>query len=204
MINVQIVEDEKLPAHSLSLMINQSEIATITGVYHNLKACRESLPKKIPDILLLDIKLPDGDGVDFCAEITKSFPDLKVIMLTSYKAFNLAKHALHNGALGYILKNSEPEEFFAGIETVNAGKQFLCEEIDLLLREKRHEKVVWLTNMEKKVLQYIVDGYTRKKIAELLFRNEETIKTHWRNLLFKLNAKNTAELVKICYEEKLI
>ncbi|MDR1161531.1 MAG: response regulator transcription factor [Tannerellaceae bacterium] len=196
MINVQIVDDHKLLAGSLNKVINESGIARITALYYDLKSCRKGLSNEIPDILLLDIELPDGDGVDFCAEITKACPALKVIILTSYKEFNIVKHALHNGALGYILKNAEPEELLAGIETVSMGEQFLCEEIDALLKDKKKEETVWLTNTEKLVLELIADGYTRKEIASLLHRDEQTIKTHWRNLMVKLNAKNTAVLIK--------
>jgi DNA-binding NarL/FixJ family response regulator len=204
MINVQIVDDHKLLAGSLSRIINESGIARITAIYYDLKSCRKDLVNEIPDILLLDIELPDGDGVDFCAEITKACPGLKVIMLTSYKEFNIAKHALHNGALGYVLKNSEPEELLAGIETVSMGEQFLCEEIDFLLKDKRKEEVVWLTSTEKLVLKLIADGYTRKEIAEQLHRDEQTIKTHWRNLMVKLNAKNTAVLIKKSCRMRLV
>jgi DNA-binding NarL/FixJ family response regulator len=185
-------------------MINESSIARVTSIYYDLKSCREGLAKALPDILLLDIELPDGDGVDFCAEIKEVYPALKIIMLTIYKEFNIAKHALHNGALGYILKNAEPEEMFAGIEMVNGGEQFLCEEIDILLKNKNDSDVVWLTNSEKTVLKHIADGYTTKEIAELRHCDEETVKSHRRNLLVKLRAKNTAELVKKRYEMKLI
>ncbi|MDR0508084.1 MAG: response regulator transcription factor [Dysgonamonadaceae bacterium] len=204
LISVAVVDDHKLLAGSLSWIINESGIAQISAVYHDLKSCREGLKKEIPDVLLLDIELPDGDGVDFCAEITEIYPELKIIMLTSYKEFNIAKHALHNGAFGYILKNSEPEELIAGIETVNMGEQFLCEEIDVLLRDKRKEEVVFLTNTEKLVLKHIADGYTRKEIATMLNRDEQTVKTHWRNLMVKLNAKNAVVLIKKSYEMRLL
>lgn len=203
-INVQIVEDQKLMANSLSNMINESGIALITGVYYDLKSCREGLKKGVPDILLLDVELPDGNGVDFCAEMTKNIPELKVIMLTNFKEFNIAKHALYNGALGYILKNSEPEEMLAGIETVSNGNLFLCEEIDIMLKNNRNEEIIWLTDTEKLVLKYIVEGYTRKQISELLFRSDATIKTHWRNLFVKLKVKNTAQLVKKACDMKYI
>jgi len=203
-INVQIVEDQKLMANSLSNMVNESGIALITGMYYDLKSCREGLKKGVPDILLLDVELPDGNGVDFCAEMTKNIPELKVIMLTNFKEFNIAKHALYNGALGYILKNSEPEEMLAGIETVSNGNLFLCEEIDIMLKNNRNEEIIWLTDTEKLVLKYIVEGYTRKQISELLFRSDATIKTHWRNLFVKLKVKNTAQLVKKACDMKYI
>jgi DNA-binding NarL/FixJ family response regulator len=204
MVNVQIVEDQRLVANSLGRMINESGMAQVTGLYHDLDSCRKGLAKSLPDILLLDIKLPDGDGVDFCAEIIKTYPALKIIMLTGYRDFNIARHALHNGALGYILKNAEAEEMFAGIETVERGEQFLCEEINLLLKDRKDTEVIWLTNSEKTVLKHIADGYTTKEIASLIFRDTETVKTHRRNLLLKFKARNTAELVKKGYEMKQI
>lgn len=204
MINLQIVDDHKLVVESLCKLVNESEIARITNVYYDLKSCRSGLAQKLPDILLLDIALPDGDGVDFCAEIKNQYPDLKIVMLTTYKEFSIAKRALHNGAHGYILKNAESKEMLTGIETVNRGDQFLCEDIDLLLKEKRSEDLVWLANREKEILKYIAEGYTTKEIADKIFRDVETVRTHRRNLLIKLNAKNTAVMVKKGYEMKLI
>jgi DNA-binding NarL/FixJ family response regulator len=162
------------------------------------------LAKGLPDILLLDVGLPDGDGVEFCGEIVKCYPQLKVIMLTTYKEFSIAKRALHNGASGYILKNAESEEMLIGIETVSRGERFLCEEIDLLLKEKKNEEFVWLSMREKEVLGYIARGYTSEEIGRLIHIDKETVRTHRRNLLIKLVAKNTAEAVKKGYEMRLI
>ncbi|MDR3219221.1 MAG: response regulator transcription factor [Dysgonamonadaceae bacterium] len=204
MIDVQIADDHKMVVESLSRMINESSVARITGKYYDLKTCREGLAKGTPDILLLDIELPDGDGVDFCAEMTKTYPELKIIMLTGFKEFNIAKHALHNGALGYVLKNADPEEIFIGIETVSRGEQFLCEEIDILLKEKKDTKAIWLTDREKEILKYTADGYTSKETADFIFRDVETVKSCRKNLLLKLKAKNMAELIGKAYEMKLI
>ena len=204
LIKLSIVDDHKLVVDSLSKLINESGIAKITNVYYNLKSCQVGLDKELPDVLLLDIGLPDGDGVKFCSEIMKIYPDLKIIMLTSYKEFNIAKRALHYGALGYILKNSEIEEMLIGIETVSEGKQFLCEEINILLKEKRNEEVIWLANREREILGYIAEGYTSKEIGNILFISEETVRTYRRNLLIKLNARNTAEAVKKGFDMKLL
>lgn len=204
MINLHIVDDHKMVIESLSRLINESGIARVTTVYHDLESCRQGLLEVLPDILLLDIGLPDGDGVDFCAEIKKTYPELKIMILTTYKEFSIAKRALHNGATGYILKNAESREMLAGIQTVNRGEQFLCEEIDLLLKEKINEEIVWLSNREKEILKYIADGHTTKEIADIIYRDVETVRTFRRNLLVKLGAKNTAEVVKKGYEMKLI
>lgn len=204
MINLQIVDDHKMVVESLGKLISESGIARITNVYHNLASCRVGLKTELPDILLLDIGLPDGDGVDFCAEIKKNYPPLKVIMLTTYKEFSIARRALHYGASGYILKNAESEEMLAGITAVSRGEQFLCEEIDLLLKDRIGEDLVWLSNREKEVLEYIANGHTTKEIAGIIYRDVETVRTFRRNLLIKLSAKNTAEAVKKGYEMKLI
>ena len=204
LVNVSILDDHKVVVEGLSNLINDSQIAMVANVYYDIKSCRRGLSKTLPDILLLDIGLPDGDGVEFCAEVMKDYPGLKIIMLTSYKEFNVAKRALENGALGYVLKNSEPEEIFAGIETVNEGKQFLCEEIDLLLKDKMDVEVVWLSPREMEILQYIADGYTTREIAKKIFRDDDTVKSHRHNLLIKIVAGNTAQLVKKACEQNLI
>ena len=204
LIRVSIVDDHKMVVESLSKVINESDIAQVTGKYYNLESCHQGLAKERPDILLLDIGLPDGNGIDFCAEIIKEYPEIKIIMLTTYKEFHVAKRALHNGALGYILKNAGSEEVFAGIETVSKGTQFLCEEIDILLKDKKDSDIIWLTNREKEVLKYIADGYTTKEIADFIFVDSETVKSHRKNLFTKVKAKNMAELLKKAYEMKLI
>ena len=82
-INVAIVDDHKMVVKSLSKLINESDIAFISKVYYDIQACKSGLKETLPDVLLLDVGLPDGDGVDFCAEIIKEYPDLKIVMLTS-------------------------------------------------------------------------------------------------------------------------
>lgn len=204
MIKVAIVDDHKLVVESLIHLINASEVAGVTACYKDLNSCRVGLVEGVPDILLLDIALPDGDGVDFCAEIKELYPTLKIIMLTSFKEFNVAKRALHNGANGYILKNAESAEMILGIEVVHSGELFLCDEIDSLLQKNKKEKVIWLSNREKEVLAHVAEGYTTKEIASLLSIDPETVKTYRSNLLLKLDAKNVATLIKKAYEMKLI
>lgn len=204
MIKVAIVDDHKLVVESLIHLINASEVAGVTACYKDLNSCREGLVEGVPDILLLDIALPDGDRVDFCAEIKELYPTLKIIMLTSFKEFNVAKRALHNGANGYILKNAESAEMILGIEVVHSGELFLCDEIDSLLQKNKKEKVIWLSNREKEVLAHVAEGYTTKEIASLLSIDPETVKTYRSNLLLKLDAKNVATLIKKAYEMKLI
>lgn len=204
-IKIDIVDDHKMIVQSLCRLIDSSKIAVVEHVYYDIKSCKQGLMKNIhPDILLLDIGLPDGDGVAYCAEIIRDYPDMKIIMLTSYNEFNVAKRALSNGALGYILKNAEPEEIFAGIETVNRGQQFLCEEIDILLSNRPDEEAPWFSNREMEILQYIANGCTTREIARKIYRDDDTVKSHRRNLLIKMDAVNTAVLIRKAYEQNLL
>ncbi|MDR2928522.1 MAG: response regulator transcription factor [Cytophagaceae bacterium] len=201
---VAIVDDHKMVVESLGRMIHESGVAQVTGKYYSLQSCRKGLANEMPDVLLLDIGLPDGDGVEFCAEAMQNYPSLKIIMLTSYKEFNIAKHALYNGALGYVLKNADAEEIFTAIKTVGSGEQFLCEEINLLLKDKNDTKAVWLTNREKEILKYTAEGFTAKETASFICRDTETVKFYRKKLFLKLDVKNMAELIRKAYEMKLV
>ncbi len=204
MTDVFIVDDHKLVVESLALMIDGSGRARVAGKYYDFASCRDAMTSDSKGILLLDIELPDGNGVDFCVEAVRDFPNVKIVMLTCYKEFNLAKHALHNGALGYVLKNSDPEEIFAAIETVSRGEKFLCEQIDTLLEEKKDEPMVWLTGREKDILRLTAAGLTARETADHIKRGIETVRLHRKNLMLKLGAKNMAELIRRGYEMKLI
>jgi DNA-binding NarL/FixJ family response regulator len=204
MINVQIADDHTILVRSLSRMINESDFALVTNVYYTLKSCTEGLSKQLPDVLLLDIGMPDGDGVEFCAAITERYPSLKIIILTGYREFNIAKHALHSGARGYILKNVDLEEMFAGIKTVNSGERFLCREIDVIMEDRKETDAIWLTDIEKSILKLCADGHTRRQIAEIVHRDDETVKSHLKNIRVKLFAKNTAQAVRTGHVMKLI
>ena len=110
---------------------------------------------------------------------------------------------LLNGASGYILKNAMPDEVLEGIESVLNGNTFLCHEVDLLMKKRLNEQV-YLTPRENQLLKLICEGFTNPEIAEQMFLGVETINSYRKNLLFKLNARNTAVLVKIAIEQKLI
>jgi DNA-binding NarL/FixJ family response regulator len=204
MTDVYIVDDHKLVVECLAMMIDGSGKARVAGKYYNLASCRSAFTSESNGILLLDVELPDGDGVDFCIEAAARYPNLKIVMLTCYKEFNIAKHALLGGARGYVLKNADPEEIFAAVETVDSGGKFLCEEIDLLLEEKKNDPVIWLTDREKEILRHTAAGLTARETAEKIKRGTEVVRLYRKNLLLKFGAKNMAELIRRGYEMNLI
>jgi len=190
-------------AEGLKRSIEESSIAKVTGTSNNLEECRVALAKQLPDILLLDVNLPDGNGVDFCTEIKAKYPALKILILTTYNVYSVASRAMENGASGYILKNSLSEEVIAGIQTVMKGKIFLCEEINLML-QKSDENRVWVTTRERQLLRFIADGCSNEEISDKMFLSVETIKTYRKNIILKLGAKNSMDLVRIAMEQQLI
>ncbi|GHT39186.1 putative transcriptional regulator, LuxR family protein [Bacteroidia bacterium] len=203
-IKVWIVDDHNLLAEGLCRIINESEVAKVHAVYYDLDSCRKGLTSFRPDVLLLDVRLPDGSGVDFCAEIKKEYPHLKIMILTGYDDVSLAKRSLHNGALGYVVKNAMPEEIIAGIETVHNGELFLNEKMDILMKNSEKDDIIWLAPREKKVLQLISEGYTDPEIADKMYLSRETIKGYRKDLLLKFGSKNSIVLVKSAIEQQLI
>ena len=147
--------------------------------------------------------MPDGSGIDLCPQIKNRYPSVKILMLTNYDEYSAISHVLNNGASGYILKNSMPEEIIEGIRVVVSGKQFLSEDAGIRLK-KGGETGITLTRRERELLKMIAQGKSSAEIAEKMILGYETIRSYRKNLLRKLDAHNTAELTKIALNMKLI
>ena len=203
MIQVQIVDDHKMFVEGIERIINESGVAEVAGKAYSARDCMNMLSYEQADVLLLDIHLPDGNGVDLCPEILRKYPGLKILALTSFSEYAVVNRMLNAGALGYILKNAMAEEILQGIEIVASGEKFICEEVNLLLKKQTDNAIV-LTGREQELLRLICEGYINTEIAEKMCLGVETINSYRKNLLFKLQARNTAVLVKMAMEEKLI
>lgn len=203
MIRVLIVDDHLILADGLKKLVDDSGIATVCHTALTGKECMSYLRRETPDVIFLDINLPDANGIDLCKEIKSYKPGIKIIALTGFGEYAIVRRMLENGANGYLLKNAMPEEILLSIETVMEGNQFLSEQIDVLMR-KRTANPIWLTPREKELLRFIVDGYTNPEIADKMCLGVETINSYRKNLLLKLGAKNTAILVRTAIEEKLV
>ncbi|MDR0829049.1 MAG: response regulator transcription factor [Prevotellaceae bacterium] len=204
MIDVWICDDHKIVVEGLRLIINKSGVAKVNANYYDLKSCSENLAVRLPDVLLLDVELPDGNGVDFCFSIIKLYPNLKIIMLTSHNEFSIAKRSLKNGALGFVLKKSSPEEIIAAIQEAASGETYICKETEMLLKEHKKERVVLLTAREKEVIKLIADGYSNPEIADMLKLSLLTVKGYRQNLLIKFNAKNSSSMVQMAIGQQLV
>ncbi|MDR1556430.1 MAG: response regulator transcription factor [Tannerellaceae bacterium] len=195
MIQVHITDDHKLVAGGISLLIENSDVATVSGISYSLAECRKALAFGAPDVLLLDLKLPDGDGISFCAEILNHYPELKVLILTSHEEYSFTRRAMANGAAGYMLKADLAEELITGLETVMKGRRFVSFEIETRMK-KTEEHSVRLTLRERQVLEGVADGYTNQEIADRLGLSIQTVKSYHKSLNQKINANNPTELVR--------
>ena len=203
MTTVTIIDDHKILLQSLEQALSRSGEVLVMNVGHSIAECRALLADRLPDVLILDIGLPDGDGCDLCKELVKTYPKLKILMLTTYAEIAVITRALDAGALGYVLKNSNIEEFLEGIRTVASGRHFLCDVAETSLNINV-EKKIQLTKREKDLLALIVSGHTNHDIAEKMYISEQTVKVHRKNLHRKLNVSNTAQLVRMAVNMKLV
>jgi DNA-binding NarL/FixJ family response regulator len=203
LIAVAIIDDHKILLEGLEQLINQSGVARVAGVGYSVADCRELLEKGLPDVLMLDVGLPDGDGCQLCAELLRQYPSLKVLMLTTYAEIAVITRALEGGASGYVLKNSTSEEIIEGICTVASGERFLCDEVEVLLKKNVHNQII-LTGREQELLRLIVEGLSNAEIADKMCLAPQTVKGYRSNLTFKLGTHNTAQLVRMAIEQKLV
>jgi len=202
MYRILIVDDHPLIADGLKSLLAEYKICDDASWAASGKDCMLKLQSGSFDLILLDISLPDINGIDLCKTIINEYPDSRILALTSFGEFNWVHGMMSNGSSGYLLKNAMPEEIVRGVETVMHGGTFLCHEVDILMK-KETDKHIFLTRRETEMLKLIAEGYTNPEIAEKLFLGSLTVKSYRKNLLFKLNAKNTAALVRIAIEQKL-
>ncbi|MGZ8540613.1 MAG: response regulator [Chitinophagaceae bacterium] len=201
--SVFIVDDHYMVIEGIrSLLQNEKDIEWM-GHAMNASSCLAFLKKQQPDVILMDINLPDKSGIDLCKEVKEKYPSVFIVGLSTFNQQSFIQKMMDNGASGYVLKNATQEELTDAIGTVIKGKLYLSEEASLTLR-KEDATAILLTRREKEVLELIANGMTNAEIAKKLFISVTTVDTHRKNLLAKLEAKNTASLVRIATQKQLI
>ena len=166
-------------------------------------SCLAFLEGQLPDVILMDINLPDKSGIELCKEVRVRYPSVFMIGLSTFSQQSFVRKMMENGASGYVLKNATRQELVAAIQDVVKGKLYLSEEASQLLKQAGPAAVV-LTRRENEVLELIAEGLTNNEIAQRLFISITTVDTHRKNLLMKLDAKNTAALVSRAVKLELI
>lgn len=202
-IDVYIVDDHQLVCEGISDLINQSRQAHVSYTFTTLEACRLALQNRRPDVLLLDISMPDGDGITFCQQIVNEYSKVKVIAITIHDEYSMIQRMMACGAHGYVLKSSSSEELLEAINSVWQGKEYVSTQVTDIL-EKGKANSVALTEVESNILQQICDGHTNPEIAVILNLSTETVNWYRKRLLAKFGVKNTVGLVRTVLEQKLL
>ncbi len=206
MIKVFIVDDHYMVVEGIrSLLMNEKGIEFI-GSASTLESCRAFLKTKLPDVILMDINLPDGNGIDLCKEIKLNCPSVNILGISTFNQASYIKDMIANGACGYVLKNASQKEITEAIQLASIGKNYMAFEVAKTLHaaEKNNPEKIIIGRREKDVLILIKDGFTNGEIAAKLFLSHHTVDTYRKSLLLKLNARNTAELIKLAVINKLI
>ena len=211
MITVAITDDHLMVVEGLKTMLNNADGIQIISTYNSVNDTIDGLQIKEPQVLLLDINLPDGNGIHLCKQLKDHYKNLKIIALSNYEDIAFIKQIIKNGANGYLIKNTNKQELITAIKTVIDNQLFLPDKLQRLLLNDSLGKPInsaffipSLTRREKEVLELIVKEYTSEEIAETLFVTIKTVEAHRSNLIQKLGVKNVAGLVRVAIEKGLI
>lgn len=210
MINLLIIDDHPLVAGGIETMLKGEEHLQIAGTAYSAKEALEFLQNNQPEIILLDISLPDIDGLQLCEKIREKNKYSKIIGLTSANDASIITQLLHRGANGYLLKNMDRNELLEAIDKVLSGKIFLSKSANEKVLEQFSSlstainAVPALTRREKEILQLLEQGLNGPQIAEKLFLSHFTVETHRKNLMQKMSVNSTQQLLKTAREKKLI
>jgi len=201
-IKIAIAEDHPMMIQGLKYMLLRYPHVDLISTYLNGVELLEGLQHEVPDVLLLDIQLPGQSGDELAPIILKKYPDLKILTLTNFDSTLYASNMFKNGVHGYLLKTADEKVLIQAIEMVFQGQQFIEEamkdKIDKVAYKikKATSSKSSLTPREKEILQLLVNGDTCPEISKKLFLSTGTVENYRKNILLKLDVKNTAALVK--------
>ncbi|MBL7767843.1 MAG: response regulator transcription factor [Flavipsychrobacter sp.] len=203
-IKVFITDDHYMVIEGIRSLLQNEPTIDWMGNATNAASCLAFLERQLPDVLLLDINLPDTSGIELCKIIKQRFPSVFVLGLSTFNQQSFIAKMMEHGASGYLLKNATQAELLEAIQIVIKGKTYLSEEAADVLRKASDEDVPVITQREREVLMLIADGLTNAAIADHLFISILTVETHRKNLLAKFEVKNTASLIKTAAKLNLL
>lgn len=207
MIKVLIVDDHPLVRHGIKTLLDVYDDIEVIGEAENGREALEICEKYKPNIVLMDLIMPEVNGIEATKEIVKNWSYIKVVTLTSFLDKKLIEDSLKAGAIGYVLKNISGDKLVATIRDADKGKSTLSSEAsDFLISNIKKPPVAdyQLTSQEKNILACLVDGLSNKKIAQKLVLSLSTVKFHVSNILNKLGVSSRTEAVSLAIKNKLV
>ena len=210
-IKLIIADDEMLIRTGLKIMLEASGNVEVLALAESGRAAFEAWKEHQPDVVLMDIRMPESNGIEGTKLIKEAFPEVKVLIVTTFQDTEYIVEAVQNGASGYLLKDSSPEAILDGIKVALSGKVVMDTVIsEALLTNTTVEKPAtfdaekWgLTPREVELIQQVAQGLSNKEIAQTLFLSEGTVKNNISTILSKLELRDRTQLVIFAYENKL-
>jgi DNA-binding NarL/FixJ family response regulator len=212
-IRVLLVDDDDLMRAGLKAVLSSDGGVEVVGEAGNGRAAVERARALRPDLVLMDVRMPDLDGIAATREVLSTSPEVKVVILTTFEQDDYIFGALHAGASGFLLKRTGPEELLAAIHTVAAGDSLLSPSvtrtvIDRMAHQPTPEigsgrRIEELTPREREVLELLARGLSNGEIATDLVIEESTVKTHVKRILMKLRLRDRIQAVIFAYESGL-
>lgn len=197
-IKVLLTDDHNIVRDGLKMLLQLDEQITVCGEAGSISETMDAIAKSDPDIILLDFKLPDGDGINGCNLIKSQYPNIKIIILTAYSQNHLVMETIKAGASGYLLKNIEYNELVKTIKLVYKGAHVLDPRvskgvIDSLNNDSERQVDDGLSPRESNILELISSGKSNKEIAEILSISDKTVRNYISNMFKKINVTNRTE-----------
>lgn len=204
-IRITIIEDDATIRDGYQYLLNTAEDCTVVSAYPSVEAAIRKLEADAPNVILLDVELPGTNGIDALPKIKKLLPDTYVIILTVYEQDTLIFRALGNGASGYLTKNTPPDKIIAAIrEVMEGGGPMSAHIARMVIGSFQRSEESPLTRRETEILEQLATGKSRRRIAEELFIDLETVKSHVKNIFAKLDVHSKADAIKAAKEQKFI
>jgi DNA-binding NarL/FixJ family response regulator len=212
-VRVLLVDDDDLMRAGLRSVLSSDETIEVVGEAGDGRVALGEVRKLRPDLVLMDIRMPDLDGIAATREVLAAEPDVKVVVLTTFEEDDYIFEALGAGASGFLLKRTKPEELIAAIHTVANGDSLLSPSVTRRVIDRMARQPVSalsgarlddLTPREREVLELVGRGLSNREIAEAFVIEESTVKTHVKRILMKLGLRDRVQAVILAYETGLI
>lgn len=200
MTTLAIIDDHEALREGLQVLLGHGGLEVV-GTAGNAASAPDLIEHARPDVALVDIRLPDGSGIDLTRDLLERFPDLRVVLYTGEVDADLLVGGLDSGARGYALKAGSMSELAAAIEQVAAGGTYVDPRLDrVLLSERSTVRLAQLSPRERETMHLIAEGLTAEEIGDRLEVSVETVRTHVRNVVRKLRARNRVHAIAIALE----
>ena len=209
-IKIMIVDDHEIFRKGLKTVINNIEDAEVVAEAANGLEFLNKIDDLEVDIVFMDIKMPQMNGVEATQKALEKYPHLKIVALTMFNEDDYIQNMIDTGVMGFLIKNITKNILDEAIHTVYDNKNYYSQELfDFFTRqvskdEKKEEERIQLTKREKEILQLLTEGLSNKEIADVLFVSERTVIGHKTNLLSKTGCKNTIGLLSYAIKNKLV